>query len=32
MTELDEMLPYEREIYIGLLLQYLEKKQQQNAS
>lgn len=32
MTELDNMLPYEREIYISLLLQHLEKKRQQNAN
>jgi len=26
LTELDNMLPYERDIYVGLLLQHLEEK------
>jgi hypothetical protein len=35
LTELDDMIPWEREIYISLLLQYLKEredaiKQQQN--
>ena len=32
LTELEDMMPFEREIYIGLLLQHLEKKRKQNAS
>ena len=28
MTELDKMLPYEREVFITLLLQHLEKQKQ----
>lgn len=28
LTELDDMLPFEREIYVNLLLQHLEKKRQ----
>jgi len=38
LTELEEMIPWEREIYIGLLMQYLkeeeermEKEKQKNA-
>ena len=26
LTELDNMLPWEKEIYVGLLLQYLEEE------
>ena len=26
LTELDNMMPWEREIYIGLLLEYLEEE------
>mgnify|MGYP003650075955 FL=1 len=26
LTELDEMLPWEREIYVGLLLNHLEEE------
>ena len=26
LTELENMLPWEREIYIGLLIQYLEEE------
>lgn len=29
LTELDNMIPYEREIYIGMLLQHLEKQRQE---
>jgi hypothetical protein len=32
LTELDNMIPFEREIYIGLLIQHLEKKRQQYAN
>ena len=28
LTELESMLPWEREIYIGLLLDYLEKEKE----
>jgi len=28
LTELDEMIPWEREIYINLLLQYLEEEKE----
>jgi len=28
LTELDNMLPYEREIYIGLLSKHIEKENQ----
>ena len=28
LTELEEMIPWEREIYIGLLLDYLEKEKE----
>jgi hypothetical protein len=34
LTELEEMLPWEREIYVGLLKQYIEEenlKNQQNS-
>jgi hypothetical protein len=27
LRELDEMIPWERDIYIGLLLQYLKEKE-----
>ena len=36
LTELEEMIPWEREIYVGLLMNYLkeeeEKERQQAAS
>jgi len=36
LTELEDMIPWEREIYIGLLIQYLkdkeEKRKQQEAN
>ena len=28
MTELEEMIPWEREIYIGLLMQYLKEEEE----
>jgi hypothetical protein len=28
LTELEEMLPWERTIYLGLLLQYLEEEKE----
>ena len=28
LTELEEMMPWEREIYIGLLLKYLEEEEE----
>ena len=28
LTELEEMIPWEREIYIGLLVQYLKEKEE----
>ena len=28
LTELENMMPWEREIYIGLLLDYLEKEKE----
>tara|TARA_Y100000034_G_scaffold103116_1_gene128411 strand:+ start:972 stop:1112 length:141 start_codon:yes stop_codon:yes gene_type:complete len=34
LTELEDMMPWEREIYVGLLMQYLkeeeEKRKQEN--
>ena len=32
LTELDNMLPYEREVYVMLLLQHLEKEKQKAQS
>lgn len=29
LTELDNMYPFEREIYLNMLIDYLEKKKQQ---
>ena len=26
LSELDEMIPWEREIYVGLMLQYIEEE------
>lgn len=26
LTEIEEMIPFEREIYIGMLMQYLEEE------
>ena len=28
LTELEEMIPWEREIYIGLLMQYLKEEKE----
>ena len=28
LTELDNMIPWEREIYIGLLMQYLKEEEE----
>ena len=28
LTELEEMIPWEREIYIGLLMQYLKEEEE----
>lgn len=30
LTELDNMMPFEREIYVGLLTQYLEEQKEEN--
>ena len=30
LTEIENMMPWEREIYISMLLQYLEKKNQES--
>ncbi len=30
LTELEDMMPWEREIYIGLLLNWLEEEKQRN--
>ena len=30
LTELDNMMPIEREIYVGLLTQYLEEQKEEN--
>ena len=32
LEELEEMMPWEREIYMGLLLQYLKEEREQQAS
>lgn len=32
LTELDNMIPFEREIYIGLLIQHLEEEKQKYES
>lgn len=31
LTELEEMMPFEREIYVTLLVEYLEKEKERNA-
>ena len=31
LTELEEMIPWEREIYIGLLMQYLKEEEEKAA-
>jgi len=28
LTELDNMMPWEREVYVGLMLQYIEDEKQ----
>jgi hypothetical protein len=30
LTELEEMLPWEREIYVGLLMNYLKEEEEKN--
>jgi len=30
ITELENMLPYERDLYFGMLVEYLEKQQENN--
>jgi hypothetical protein len=30
MTELDEQLPFEREVYISMLIKHLEEEKQRN--
>jgi hypothetical protein len=30
LTEIEEMLPFEREIYIGLLVNYLREQEERN--
>jgi hypothetical protein len=32
LTELEEMVPFEREIYISMLIQYLEEEKLRQAS
>jgi hypothetical protein len=32
LTELDEMLPFERDIYIKLLLEHLKKEQEEHGA
>lgn len=31
LTEIENMLPWERDIYVGMLLDYLEKKKQRES-
>tara|TARA_B100000795_G_C22670670_1_gene387814 strand:- start:23 stop:148 length:126 start_codon:yes stop_codon:yes gene_type:complete len=31
LTELDDMLPWEREVYIGLLIEHLEEQKKEQA-
>ena len=31
LTELDNMLPWEREVYIGLLIEHLEEQKKEQA-
>jgi len=31
LTELDNMLPWEREVYIGLLIEHLEEEKKEQA-
>ena len=32
LNELENMMPWERDVYVGLLMRYLEKKIQKNNS
>jgi hypothetical protein len=32
LTEIEEMIPFEREIYIAMLMQYLEEEKQKMAN
>lgn len=32
LTELEEMLPFEREVYVALLMQYLEEEKKRQAA
>ena len=32
LSELDDMMPWEREIYVGLMLQYIEEEKQRAKS
>lgn len=32
LTELEEMLPFEREVYVALLMQYLEDEKKRQAT
>ena len=31
LTELDDMMPWEREVYIGLLIEHLEEQKKEQA-
>jgi len=31
LTEIENMLPWERDIYVGMLIDYLEKKKQRES-
>ena len=31
LTELDDMMPWEREVYIGLLIEHLEEEKKEQA-
>ena len=32
LTEIENMLPWERDIYVGMLIDYLEKKKQRESN
>lgn len=32
LSELEEMMPWEREVYVSMLAQYIEKKNQNNSN
>jgi hypothetical protein len=32
LTEIEEMIPFEREIYVAMLMQYLEEEKQKMAN